>query len=132
MPANERFFTPAPRPATPCSISPATSPRGSPRAGIRQVEDIGLCTYADGGAFFSYRRSVHRTEPDYGRHINAIALAAESRSTDCRREIAPQIRKPRKTVDLQPPPYCQPRCRPCYQNAASERLTALETAMAAE
>ena len=26
-------------------------------------------------AFFSYRRSVHRKEPDYGRHINAIALA---------------------------------------------------------
>ena len=25
--------------------------------------------------FYSYRRSVHRGEPDYGRHINAIALS---------------------------------------------------------
>jgi YfiH family protein len=44
------------------------------RAGLSQLEDLGLCTYAD-PRFFSYRRSVHRGEPDYGRHINAIALA---------------------------------------------------------
>jgi polyphenol oxidase len=25
--------------------------------------------------FYSYRRSVHRAEGDYGRHINAITLA---------------------------------------------------------
>jgi polyphenol oxidase len=45
------------------------------RAGIHQIEDVGLCTYADPGLFFSYRRSTHRGESDYGRHINAIALA---------------------------------------------------------
>ncbi|BAT59228.1 laccase domain protein YfiH [Variibacter gotjawalensis] len=45
------------------------------RAGIAQVEDTGLCTYAEPERFFSYRRSTHRQEPDYGRHINAIALA---------------------------------------------------------
>jgi YfiH family protein len=43
------------------------------RAGIERLEDLGLCTYAD-ARFFSYRRSVHRGDPDYGRHINAIAL----------------------------------------------------------
>jgi YfiH family protein len=43
-------------------------------AGIRQIEDVGRCTYADPDTFYSYRRSVHRGEPDYGRHINAIAL----------------------------------------------------------
>jgi YfiH family protein len=43
-------------------------------AGIRRIEDVDRCTYADPGAFYSYRRSVHRGEPDYGRHINAIAL----------------------------------------------------------
>jgi polyphenol oxidase len=43
-------------------------------AGIRKVEDLDLCTYADPARFFSYRRSVHRNEPDYGRHISAIAL----------------------------------------------------------
>jgi YfiH family protein len=42
-------------------------------AGIGGVEDLGLCTYAD-GRFFSYRRATHRRESDYGRHINAIAL----------------------------------------------------------
>jgi acyl carrier protein len=39
----------------------------------RLEDDLGLDTYAD-ERFFSYRRSVHRKEPDYGRHIHAIAL----------------------------------------------------------
>jgi polyphenol oxidase len=43
-------------------------------AGITQVQDLDLCTYADDARFFSYRRSVHRQEDDYGRHISAIAL----------------------------------------------------------
>jgi polyphenol oxidase len=47
------------------------------RAGVRQIEDIGLCTYAEPQRFFSFRRTTHRAEPDYGRHINAIALAEE-------------------------------------------------------
>jgi YfiH family protein len=42
-------------------------------AGIASVEDLGLDTYAD-ERFFSYRRTTHRGEPDYGRHIHAIAL----------------------------------------------------------
>ncbi len=45
------------------------------RAGVTKVEDVGLCTYAEPERFFSYRRSTHRAEPDYGRHVNAIALA---------------------------------------------------------
>jgi polyphenol oxidase len=47
------------------------------RAGIRQIEDVGLCTYADPARFFSFRRSTHRAEADYGRHINAIVLEGE-------------------------------------------------------
>jgi YfiH family protein len=46
------------------------------RAGLSEVEDLGHCTYADPARFFSYRRATHRAEPDYGRHVNAIALAA--------------------------------------------------------
>jgi YfiH family protein len=42
-------------------------------AGIAGVEDLGLDTYAD-DRFFSYRRTTHRGEPDYGRHIHAISL----------------------------------------------------------
>jgi YfiH family protein len=42
-------------------------------AGVDMIEDIGLDTYPD-PKFFSYRRTVHRQEPDYGRHVHAIAL----------------------------------------------------------
>lgn len=43
------------------------------RAGISAIDDTGIDTYADGN-FYSYRRSVHRKEPDYGRHVHAIVL----------------------------------------------------------
>ncbi len=43
-------------------------------AGVARVEDLGLCTYADAGRFFSYRRATHRGEPDYGRQLSAIML----------------------------------------------------------
>ncbi len=46
------------------------------QAGIVKFEDLGLCTYADPERFYSFRRSTHLNEPDYGRHINAIALGA--------------------------------------------------------
>jgi YfiH family protein len=42
-------------------------------AGILMIDDLGIDTYSDVRCF-SYRRSVHRKEPDYGRHIHAIAL----------------------------------------------------------
>ncbi|MFL6792421.1 MAG: peptidoglycan editing factor PgeF [Bradyrhizobium sp.] len=42
-------------------------------AGVLMIEDVGVDTYSD-ERFFSYRRSVHRKEPDYGRHVHAIAL----------------------------------------------------------
>ena len=42
-------------------------------AGILMIDDLGIDTYSDARCF-SYRRSVHRKEPDYGRHIHAIAL----------------------------------------------------------
>jgi YfiH family protein len=42
-------------------------------AGVDTIEDIGLDTYPD-RRFFSYRRTVHRQEGDYGRHVHAIAL----------------------------------------------------------
>jgi YfiH family protein len=45
------------------------------RAGVMNFEDLGLCNYAEPERFFSYRRTTKQAEPDYGRHINAIALA---------------------------------------------------------
>ena len=43
------------------------------RAGILLIDDVDIDTYAD-ERFFSYRRSVHRSEPDYGRNIHALVL----------------------------------------------------------
>jgi YfiH family protein len=43
------------------------------RAGVPLIDDLGVDTYSD-ERFYSYRRSVHRNEPDYGRHVHAIAL----------------------------------------------------------
>lgn len=45
-------------------------------AGVTRVVDLGLCTYSDDSRFYSYRRSVHRHEEDYGRLISAIAIDA--------------------------------------------------------
>jgi polyphenol oxidase len=44
-------------------------------AGVLVINDIGIDTYSDERCF-SYRRSVHRKEPDYGRHVHAIVLEA--------------------------------------------------------
>jgi len=43
-------------------------------AGIASVVRLGACTYADETAFFSFRRTTHRGEKDYGRQISAIVL----------------------------------------------------------
>ena len=43
-------------------------------AGVKTVEWIGACTYSDPSRFYSYRRSVHSKEADYGRLISTIRL----------------------------------------------------------
>lgn len=45
-------------------------------AGV-QAEALRQCTYADEDQFYSYRRTTHRREPDYGRQIAAIAIIKE-------------------------------------------------------
>ncbi len=71
---NMRFFIPADRPGHSMFDLPGYIVERLRRAGVAEVEDLALCTYADPMRFFSYRRSTHRAEADYGRHINAIAL----------------------------------------------------------
>lgn len=44
------------------------------RAGVGTISDLGLCTYCDETRLFSYRRSQHHGENDYGRQISAIVL----------------------------------------------------------
>lgn len=43
-------------------------------AGVGRAVWTGHCTYSDPDRFFSYRRSVHMREADYGRLISAIRL----------------------------------------------------------
>lgn len=43
-------------------------------AGIVAVETVARDTYAD-ETLFSYRRTTHRAEPDYGRNLSVIALS---------------------------------------------------------
>jgi copper oxidase (laccase) domain-containing protein len=73
-PDNARFFAAAARPDHAMFDLPGYAAERLRRAGVGHIEDVGHCTYADPDRFYSYRRSTHRGESDYGRHINAIAL----------------------------------------------------------
>lgn len=72
-PANDRFFVKSDRPdhyrfdLVGYCLQRLTS------VGVKAVA-TGHCTYADEARFFSYRRTTHRSEPDYGRQMSAIML----------------------------------------------------------
>jgi YfiH family protein len=72
---NARFFSPSQRDGHAMFDLTGYIADRVARAGVASFEDLGLCTYAEPERFFSYRRTTQRGEPDYGRHINAIALA---------------------------------------------------------
>ena len=72
--ANARFFAPAARQGHALFDLPGYITARLQRAGITRIDDLRRCTYAEPELFYSFRRSTHRAEPDYGRHINAIAL----------------------------------------------------------
>ena len=76
-PASSRFFAPAKRETHAMFDLAGYIAARLKRAGITAVEDTGLCTYADPERFFSYRRTTHHAEADYGRHVNAIALVGQ-------------------------------------------------------
>ena len=75
-PENERFFHQpdgAPRPFfdLPAYIAARMESAGIP---AERFSDLARDTYAEPDLFYSYRRSVHRKEADYGRLIAAIML----------------------------------------------------------
>jgi copper oxidase (laccase) domain-containing protein len=43
-------------------------------AGLAESDNASRCTYANEDQFFSFRRTTHRGEGDYGRQISAIVL----------------------------------------------------------
>jgi len=42
--------------------------------GLNRVEALGVCTYPAQNGFFSFRRTTHASEADYGREMSAILL----------------------------------------------------------
>jgi YfiH family protein len=73
--ANDRFFKASARADHVLFDLPGYIAARLRRGGIDHIEDIGRCTYGSPREFFSYRGSTHRGEPDYGRHVNGIALS---------------------------------------------------------
>jgi YfiH family protein len=69
-----KFFTPSARADHAMFDLPGFISTRLEQARVGTVDDLGLDTYSDEARFFSYRRSTHCGEPDYGRLIAAIAL----------------------------------------------------------
>ena len=73
----ERFFRPSQRAGHAMFDLPGFIVMRLEAAGVGRAADMGLCTYGDEARFFSYRRTTHRREPDYGRLVSAIALSGD-------------------------------------------------------
>jgi YfiH family protein len=73
---NARFFVPASRDNHAMFDLAGFIRMRLENAGVLMIDDTGIDTYSD-QRFFSYRRSKHRAEPDYGRHVHAIVLEGE-------------------------------------------------------
>ncbi len=72
-PAYAGFFTPSEREGHAMFDLPGLTTKRLTDAGVT-AENLDICTYADEERFFSYRRTTHRSEPDYGRQISAISI----------------------------------------------------------
>ncbi len=68
-----RYFTASKKPGHSMFDLPAFTIDRLHAAGVK-AESLGVCTYPDSERFFSYRRTTHSQEPDYGRQISAIAI----------------------------------------------------------
>ncbi|WP_372425351.1 peptidoglycan editing factor PgeF [Salinarimonas chemoclinalis] len=75
-PGADRFFAPGARDEKFQFDLPGYILARLARADIGAARDLRRCTYSDEARFYSYRRATHRGEPDYGRLVSAIALAA--------------------------------------------------------
>jgi len=69
-----RFFVPSDREGHFRFDLPGYVAHRLTQAGTGSVESLGICTYPAENGFFSFRRTTHAGEPDYGRQISAIVL----------------------------------------------------------
>lgn len=72
-PGNERFFSAGRAGHAQFDIGAYVAARLA-AADVRRVEMLEEDTYSQPDRFFSYRRSCHRNEADYGRQISVIAV----------------------------------------------------------
>jgi YfiH family protein len=72
---NIRYFAPADRSGHALFDLPGYIRTRLAKIGVGTIDDLCCDTYAEEKYFFSYRRSVHKNEPDYGRLVAAITLA---------------------------------------------------------
>ncbi|MGB3809207.1 MAG: peptidoglycan editing factor PgeF [Parvibaculum sp.] len=72
--ANDKWFVASARDGHFMFDLPAYAASRLKAAEIAAIALPGVCTYADEKRFFSYRRTTHRGEGDYGRQMSAIAL----------------------------------------------------------
>jgi polyphenol oxidase len=72
-PANERFFGSGKPGHHQFDIEGYVAARLA-AAGVRQIECLGQDTYSQPDRFFSYRRTCHAGEPDYGAQISLIGV----------------------------------------------------------
>ncbi|MGE0232999.1 MAG: peptidoglycan editing factor PgeF [Flavobacteriaceae bacterium] len=73
---NERFFVPSRRAGHFMFDLPGYVGMRLSRLSLAAIENTATCTYLDEDGYFSYRRTTHRGEKDYGRQISAIMLTA--------------------------------------------------------
>lgn len=73
-PDHARFFKPSAQAGRHMFDLPGLIESRAERTNIGRFENLRLDTYADETRFFSYRRTTHRNEPDYGRLVAGIAL----------------------------------------------------------
>ena len=73
-PENDHFFKAAAKEGHLMFDLPGYIASRLAKVGVKTIEITGVDTYAEEERFFSYRRTTHRKEPDYGRQISAIAI----------------------------------------------------------
>ena len=73
-PENKRFFCRADATSRPHFDLTGYVATRLKQKNIGAVENLNICTYLAENSLFSYRRSVHRKETDYGRQISAILI----------------------------------------------------------
>lgn len=72
-PANEEYFTASPRAGHHLFDLAGYAADRLGALGLAAVETLALDTYTDAQRFFSYRRSCHNGEGDYGRLLSLVA-----------------------------------------------------------